>query len=98
EDRTRYRARLQLREFPAGEVLPAVDGWLAGLDGTDPEIEQHRLEGLWVYQQFNGTNKELLDELLASDNHSVRAAATRVLLYWADRIKGSHGKLIVMSE
>ncbi len=98
EDRTRYRARRQLREFPAGEVLPAVDGWLAQLDGADPEAEQHRLEGLWVYQQFNEANGKLLEELLASGDHHVRTAATRVLFYWADRIGKSHGRLVAMSE
>lgn len=97
EDRTRYRARRQLREFPAEQVLPAVDAWLANQDNADPEVEQHRLEGLWVYQQFNATNGKLLDELLASDSYSVRAAATRVLLHWADRIDGSHDKLVAMS-
>lgn len=98
EDRTRYRVRRQLRGFPAKDVLAAVDGWLRGLDAADPEAEQHRLEGLWVYQQFNVTNEKLLDELLASDSHTVRAAATRVLLYWADRIRGAHDQLIVMSK
>ena len=98
EDRTRYRARRQLREFPADQVLPTVADWIAGLDTADPDVEQHRLEGLWVYQQFNETNGQLLDELLASESHHVRAAATRVLLYWSDRIGSSLDKLIAMSE
>ncbi len=98
EDRTRYRVRQQLREFAAGQVLPAVSDWIAGLDAADPEVEQHRLEGLWVHQQFNVANEGLLDELLASKGHHVRAAATRVLFYWSDRIKGAHDRLITLSE
>lgn len=98
EDRTRYRARRQLREFAADEVLPAVKDWIAGLNTKEPDVEQHRLEGLWVYQQFNVVNEGLLDELLASKDHHVRAAATRVLRYWSDGISDSHDRLIAMSE
>ncbi|MEC3878370.1 PVC-type heme-binding CxxCH protein [Parapedobacter sp. 10938] len=97
EDRTRYRARRQLREFPAEEVLPVLESWIGRLDASDPQAEQHRLEGLWVHQQFNVPNAGLLEELLASKDHHVRAAATRVLLYWSDRIEDSQGKLIAMS-
>ncbi|RQP18822.1 MAG: azurin [Parapedobacter sp.] len=98
EDGVRYRTRMQLREFTADEVLPAVERWLAGLDENDPEIDQHRLEGLWVYQQFNHPNKELLDNLLKSETPSVRAAAVRVLLYWADALTDAQERLIVRSK
>lgn len=97
EDRTRYRARRQLREFAADQVLPAVSDWVAGLDNEDSEVEQHRLEGLWVHQQFNRPNEKLLGELLASKDHHVRAAATRVLRYWSDRVKDSHDRLVALS-
>ncbi len=97
EDRTRYRARRQLREFPAGQVLSAVENWVAGLDAADPEVERHRLEALWVYQQFNVANERLLETLLASGDHTIRTASTRVLFYWSDRIKGAFDRLIALS-
>lgn len=97
EDRTIYRARRQLREFTAQEVLPEVDAWLAKLDVIHPDAEQHRLEALWVYQQFNTPNGTLLYALLQSERPAIRAAATRVLHYWKDEIKGSHDQLIAMS-
>ncbi|MGV3762869.1 PVC-type heme-binding CxxCH protein [Parapedobacter sp.] len=97
EDRTRYRARRQLREFPAAEVLAGLADWVDALDASSPQVEYHRLEGLWVYQQFNQPNERLLDELLASGDHHVRAAATRVLLYWSHRIQDGYRRLIEMS-
>lgn len=97
EDGLRYRVRMQLREFTAEDVLPAVDKWIAGLDRNDPERDQHRLEGLWVYQQFHHPNEHLLDELLKSETPAVRAAAVRVLLYWSDALKDAQERLATLS-
>lgn len=98
EDRARYRARVRLRDFPVQEVLAALEAWVQRLDATDPEFEQHKLEALWVHQQLNEPNEALLEELLGSERKGVRAAATRVLFYWADRVKGAHDRLIAMSQ
>lgn len=98
EDGLRYRTRMQLREFTADEVLPAVEKWLEGLDANDPESDQHRLEGLWVYQQFHRPNEQLLGKLLKSETPSVRAAAIRVLLYWSDSIADAQERLVAMAK
>lgn len=98
EDRTRYRARVRLRDFPVQDVRNALTTWIKELDAADPEFEQHKLEALWVCQQLNEPDGALLDELLESERSAVRAAATRVLFYWADRIKGAHDKLIAISQ
>jgi len=99
EDRTRYRARIQLREFSEHQVIPALDKWLLELNpAADPKYEYHRLEGLWVYQQFNHPVDGLLSDLLKSKDHHVRAAATRVLYYWNEQINDSEQKLIVMTQ
>lgn len=98
EDRTRYRARIQLREFSQEQVIPALESWLIGLDTADPKHEYHKLEGLWVYQQFNHPNERLLDNLLKSNDYHVRAAATRILFYWKDRLQNAEEKLITMSQ
>lgn len=97
EDRMRYRVRTQLRQLPAAEVLPALEQWLAGLDRNDSYYEQHRLEGLWVHQQFNEVNEPLLNELLKSSDDHIRTAATRVLFYWRDRIAKSTDKLVSLT-
>ena len=98
EDRTRYRARIQLREFPEDQAIPAIKEWISALNPEDPKYEHHKLEGLWVYQQFDHPHEGLLEDLLKSDDYHVRAAATRVLFYWRKRIKGAEKKLIAMSQ
>ncbi|QNF33750.1 HEAT repeat domain-containing protein [Adhaeribacter swui] len=98
EDRTRYRTRMQLRTFAAEQVMPALAKWLAGLNPKDADYAYHKLEGLWVYQQFNQPEEKLLNELLKSPDYHVRAAATRVLFYWREHIKDAEAKLIAMAH
>lgn len=98
EDRLRYRVRTQLRQLSAETVLPAVDQWISGLDSRDSLYDQHRLEGLWVYQQFNQPNQQLLEELLNSNQEHIRTAATRVLFFWRDHITKTEDKLIGLSK
>lgn len=98
EDRHRYTARTQLRQLPAATVLPAVDNWVKALNTGDADFEQNKLEALWVYQQFNQVNKNLLEELLTSKNEHIRTAATRVLFYMRDQVPGAEKKLIHLSE
>lgn len=95
EDRTRYRAKMQLREFDKEEVMTALASWLDRLDAGE---DQNRLEALWLHQQFHQVNKGLLDELLQSPNDDVRAAATRVLFYWKDELPQAEKQLIEMSR
>ena len=86
EDRTRSRVRRELRERNADEVVAALDKWVGGLDAGDANRERHRLEALWVRQHLDVVDEGLLTELLNSENASARAAATRVLCYWRDRV------------
>ncbi|WP_339707929.1 PVC-type heme-binding CxxCH protein [Algoriphagus aquimarinus] len=98
EDRGRYRARTQLREFTWEQISPALEKWIDQLNPQEPASEHLRLEALWVYQQFNRPNAQLLNELLKSKEEHVRAAATRVLRYWSDRVNNSQEKLISMTK
>lgn len=86
EDRTRYQARLALRDRPAAEVLPALEHWVAGLDRADAAYEHHVLEALWVHQHHDRVNLPLLTQLLAAKEFRARAAAVRVLQLWFDRV------------
>ncbi|MFC3880312.1 PVC-type heme-binding CxxCH protein [Algoriphagus namhaensis] len=81
EYRTRYRTRRELRGRDQQEVDQATKNWLADLDPNDPDYEHHRLEALWVSWGNNLVNQNLLAELLKSEDHKVRAAATRVVRY-----------------
>ncbi len=88
EDRTRQHVRTKLREFPTDDVLAEMKRWLARV-ADDDEIEHHKLEALWVCQHHNAVNDdtlELLQSVLTSPDYRARAAATRVLGYWRDRL------------
>ena len=87
EERVRYRARIELSGRKTEEVIPQVKAWLAKLDPADANIEHHRMEGLWVHQFHNVVDEALLKQMLKSPVHRARAAATRVLCYWRDRVK-----------
>ena len=89
EDRLRYRSKAQIRKQKPSDVLPELEKWLAGLDKNDPQYEHNLLEGLWLYQDFETVNEPFLQTLLNAKEYQARAAATRVLFHWRDRIAGS---------
>ncbi|MFO0916125.1 MAG: PVC-type heme-binding CxxCH protein [Pirellulales bacterium] len=86
DDRVRYRARIELSGRPTSEVIPAADKWIAALDPKDVDYEHHVLEGLWLHQSHNVVDTQLLEKVLRSPDFHSRAAATRVLTYWRDRV------------
>jgi putative heme-binding domain-containing protein len=89
EDRVRYRVRIELGGHDTDEVLAAAKKWVARLDTKDPEYQHHLLEALWLHQNHNVVNVDLLQQLLQSPDFRARAAATRVLCYWRDRVPDS---------
>jgi putative heme-binding domain-containing protein len=89
EDRVRYRTRIELGSRDTDQVMAAVKKWLAKLDKEDPEYEHHLLEALWLHQSHNVVDVELLQRVLNSPDFHARAAATRVLCYWRDRVPNS---------
>src|SRR5262249_44534516 len=86
EDRVRYRARIELGGRDTQQVAAAAGKWVANLDRKDPGYEHHMLEGLWLHQNHNVVNVDLLKRMLSSPDFHARAAATRVLCYWRDRV------------
>ena len=66
--------------------MAAVDKWAAGLDSKDPNYQHHLMEALWVHQYHNVVDEALLKKMLRSPDYHARAAATRVLCYWRDRV------------
>ena len=63
--------------------------WLAGLDKSDPNVEHHQLEALWLHQAHDAVNEPLLKEVLRSPDYRARAAATRVLVLLARPRRGA---------
>jgi len=86
EDDVRTRAKVELGKHNSIDVIPALHKWAAGLDKKDPIYEHHMSEALWVHQWHNVVDVALLNERLQSPDHHSRAAATRVLCYWRDRV------------
>jgi putative heme-binding domain-containing protein len=86
EDRVRYRARIELTARDSNEVVAAAKHWAANLDAKDPSYEHNLLEALWLHQSHNVVDTDLLKQLLNAREFRARAAATRVLCYWRDRV------------
>jgi len=86
EDRVRYRAKIELSGRDTKEVLAALQPWIDRLDVKDPGYEHHMMEALWLHQWHNRVNEALLARMLRSSEPWARAAATRVLCYWRDRV------------
>lgn len=86
DNRTRYRVRIELGERKRENVQSALSKWTAGLDKNDKEYEHHMLEALWAHQWQNVVNADLLKRMLRSPDARARAAATRVLCDWRDRM------------
>ena len=89
ENRVRYRAKIELSARDTKEVMAALQTWMDRLDPKDPSYEHHMMEALWVHQWHNRVNEKLLGRMLQSKEPWARAAATRVLCYWRDRVAGS---------
>lgn len=87
DDRVRYRAKIELSGRDATEVMRGLDPWIASLDSTAPDYEHQMMEALWLHQVMNVVDEPLLKRMLASPEGHARAAATRVLCYWRDRIE-----------
>ena len=97
EDGTRTRAKMELGKHDSAEVVAATRKWVAALDPQNPDYQHQLTEALWVHQWHNVVNEELLRRLLRSPEYHARAAATRVLCYWRDRVKDPLALLAVQA-
>ena len=81
-DGVRHRVRVELSERDSAEVIGATEEWLLQFDPTIEADAHHLLEGLWVHQQHNVVNRELLNLVLFSPSPHARFAAERVRQMW----------------
>lgn len=86
EEGVRYRARLELSGRDSDAVLAAARERAATLDASAEAEAMSLLELLWLHQQHNRIDRDLLLKTLASPRAEARAAATRVLGQWGGRI------------
>ena len=80
----RHRVRVELSGRDTDEVLAAVENWVQQFDHSNTEHALPLLEGLWIYQQHNRLNMELLGRVLSSPEENAREAARRVEWHWSD--------------
>ena len=78
----RERVRAELSGRDSAEVVAAARAWADELDPEDAADAHHLLEVLWLHQQHNVENRELLGQLLASPEPHARVAARRVGYLW----------------
>ena len=78
----RHRTRIELSERDRKDVIATAQRWSKRFDANDPKEAHHLLEALWLHQQFNVHNKDLLNRLLDSKVDHARIAAEKVKHYW----------------
>jgi putative heme-binding domain-containing protein len=77
---TRQQSRRVLTER-GPKIKNDLESWTA-----KQQDDQGKLEALWIYQSLDIVNPELLKRVLAAKDPNVRAAATRVLSFWEQRL------------
>ncbi|MBD3675831.1 MAG: c-type cytochrome [Planctomycetaceae bacterium] len=88
----RHRSRVELSARDSKEVIAATKKWMADFDPNDENEAHHLLEALWLHQQHNVKNDELLNTLLASKvRHAAKAAETVKHFWYTYDAKGSSG-------
>ena len=74
EQRTRYRARRELRGRDQEAVLTAASAWLEK-EPTDEKL----CEVLWLQESFRSVEPKLVDTMMKSEDFHVRAAAVHTV-------------------
>ena len=93
-DGVRHRTRVELSARDSKEVIAAIRTWMKQFDPNKKEDAHHLLEALWVHQQHNVRNVELLDQLLKSPEPHATIAASTVKHLWFNVESSQHGGLI----
>ena len=81
-DGVRHRTRVELSGRNSEEVIAATQKWMKDFDPNDESEAHHLLEALWLHQQHNVRNEDLLNTLLNSDVMHAAMAAKSVHHAW----------------
>lgn len=81
-DSIRHRTRVELSERDSSEVIAETKKWVKTLDLNSAADAHHLLEALWVHQQHNVRDYQLMGELLKSPEPHARIAANTVKHLW----------------
>ncbi|MFV0442684.1 MAG: PVC-type heme-binding CxxCH protein, partial [Planctomycetaceae bacterium] len=97
-DGIRHRTRVELSERNTQEVIAATQEWIKQFDPSKREDAHPLLEALWVHQQHNVRNMELLNLVLNSPEPHARIAARTVEHFWLRVEKTLRGGIIAEAE
>ena len=99
-DGVRHRTRVELSERDSEEVIAATKAWMKQWDASKEDEAHHLLEALWLHQQHNRRDMELLDTLLVSPVKHAAIAAATVKHHWtlADPATGGGTDLLQEEE
>ncbi|GAA5225354.1 hypothetical protein GCM10025777_59850 [Membranihabitans marinus] len=84
-DAVKHQVRIELSGRDTDEVISKAQAWANTLDPSSREDALPLLEVLWLHQQHNVVNRNLLVDLLKSPEQRVRIAAQTVAWFWSDR-------------
>ena len=90
----RQRTRIELSARDSGEVIAATREWMQQFDATKKEDAHPLLEALWLFQQHNVRNVELLGQLMKSPELHARNAAGVVQHLWFNVEASFHGGVV----
>ncbi|MFZ4766558.1 MAG: DUF7133 domain-containing protein, partial [Roseimicrobium sp.] len=93
-DGVRHRTRVELSERPTAEVIAATKAWMKQFDVSKKEDAHPLLEALWVHQQHNVRNLDLLGQLQKSPEPHARNAANVVQQLWFNVEASTKGGVI----
>ncbi len=93
-DGVRHRTHIELSERDTKEVIAATQAWMKQFDPNKKEDAHNLLEALWIHQQHNVRNIELLGQLQKSPELHARNAANVVQHLWFNVEASMHGGVI----
>ena len=98
ENQIRNLAKIELGKHDTAKVIAATKIWIAALDAQSPDYQHNLTEALWLHQWHNVVDLDLLARVLNSPSADARAAATRVIAYWRDRVPNALALLQVKAS
>ncbi|MEX0882703.1 MAG: plastocyanin/azurin family copper-binding protein, partial [Cyclobacteriaceae bacterium] len=90
-DGIRHSVRVELSGRRTDEVIDKAQKWAQTLDPQNIDDALPMLEILWLHQQHNVVNRDLLTTVLKSPEEKARIAAQKVAWFWSDRESHQRG-------
>ena len=94
----RHLTHIELSERDSNEVIAATQEWMKQFDPKKKEDAHALLEALWIHQQHNVRNTQLLAQLQQSPELHARNAANTVQHLWFNVEASMHGGVIAAEK